>query len=117
VTHKINPILLERVLNKINNVRLSIILKLEDKLHAAILTGEMLNKSHLIQELKCNPLFSLVTTISVWLKFPVTLSGKTDKISIFESINHNRVPLIKVLNVEEVRGDTLITKKVGMFEK
>jgi acyl-coenzyme A synthetase/AMP-(fatty) acid ligase len=103
VSHKINPFLLERKLNKIKHVKLSIIFRLEDKLHAAILVNEMVNKSRLIEELIRNHDFILVATISIWSKFPMTLGlgGKIDKKAIFNSIVKNEIPTLKVNNKQE----------------
>lgn len=101
VANKINPVLLERETNKIKYVKLSFIFKLEDKLHAAILGDEMVNKSHLINEFKNNLILSLVATISIWSKFPVTLGGKTDKKLIFNSVINNEVAVFEVRKIQK----------------
>jgi acyl-coenzyme A synthetase/AMP-(fatty) acid ligase len=101
IENAINPVLLEREICQLSNVKLSVVFKLEKQLHAAVLTDKKINQYNLIAELKSEMKLSLVSTVSIWEKFPLTEGGKTDRKSIFNAVDNSEVTVIEVGDSEQ----------------
>jgi len=98
--NKINPVVFEREIKKINGVNGVIIFKLHNRLHAAIKCDSGLEQEDIIKELKLNKCYSLITTISFWDAYPLTEGGKVSRKDLINTIQEEEKLIIALEKYE-----------------
>ncbi|MBS0358451.1 MAG: acyl--CoA ligase [Proteobacteria bacterium] len=101
IENKINPVILQREINKTPGIQASIVFAHHNKLHAAIKIMAGANQDTIIQSIKNNSKLSLIATTSFWEVFPHLSGGKTDKKSIMDSIDQGKAPTIVIDSSEQ----------------
>ncbi len=92
--YKINPVILEREIKKITGVHGVMVFEYSQRLHAAIKVRVGADQAKIISTLKNNKACILITTISLWDTFPLTLGGKIDRKSLTDKVKGEEKPVL-----------------------
>ena len=90
----INPVQYERQIKNISGVKSVIVFNLNGKLHAAIQFQSESGKSNIINAIKGNTDINLISSLSFWNEFPLTLGGKIDRNHLIEKIKCNEISVV-----------------------
>ena len=100
VENKINPVVMERRINK-NSGKKSIVFEYNNRLHAAIRLRDKSHQQAIISSIKYDDDLSLISTISFWEAYPLLLGGKIDRKSIEKAVKENEKSVIDITEWKE----------------
>ena len=106
VEEMINPVLLQREIKKIPDVKAVMVFEYGKKLHAAIRMEAYACEEKIMASIKCNKECNLIMSVSFWDKFPLTLSGKVDSNQLIEKVKNNETQVRDMRNVINVSNQS-----------